>query len=166
MRRKPKSVIETQVTELEKPEQSLETTPNGQGVDDSQILLKIIPEYERLNSQKNNLKKSTDKLNQQIRELFEKLKIDTFNACGIIATLSKQENITFDEDILLAIVKQLNMTDMIKTREYVDMNSLEAFLYDPNVPVEVKAKFSDAQIMTVNCQLRVKQENKSKSRNT
>lgn len=134
--------------------------------DDMALLREKVLEYVPKNEQSNKLKKIVSNLNNEIKALMEKLKMTSFKADDMVVSISTTESASFDEEVLLAVVKQLGMTDLIKTREYVDMQGLEAVLYDKNVPSEVKAMFATAQIMSTTTKLTAKRAKAGKGLTT
>ena len=127
-------------------------------------LANIIPEYGHANTEKNKFKKVVDELNALIKETFNRLNLTSFTSGGFVATLSDSSSTNFDPEILLALVKEMGLTDMIITTEHVDLSKLETLLYDENVPKEVKAKFATAQVTTVTKKLNVKKVRDKKNR--
>ena len=127
-------------------------------------LSSIIPEYGHANTEKNKFKKIVDELNAVIKETFNRLNLNSFTADGYVATLSDTASTTFDPEILLALTKELGLTDMIVVTESVDLSKLETLLYDENVPKEVKAKFASAQVTTVTKKLTVKKVKEKKNK--
>lgn len=74
-------------------------------------------------------KKLADKDNKLIKELMEDLKFTDFEYKGIKAKRSVSERISFIDDALIEKLKELNMTDLIKTKEFVDLGALETAIY-------------------------------------
>ena len=76
-------------------------------------------------------KKSTEEYNAEIKELMKKLNKDQFETdSGLIAKVSVQKRESFDENKLIAKLKDLKTEGIIKTKEYVDMNALEDAIYN------------------------------------
>lgn len=81
-------------------------------------------------------KKEVDKGNKDIKELLTQLNKTEFETDnGLIAKMTTQKRESFDEDKLLDIIKNLEINgikgigDIIKTKEYVDMDELENQIY-------------------------------------
>lgn len=76
-------------------------------------------------------KKSTEEYNAEIKELMKKLNKDQFETDGgLIAKVSVQKRESFDENKLIAKLKDLKTEGIIKTKEYVDMDELENLIYN------------------------------------
>lgn len=79
-------------------------------------------------------KKYTETANQEIKDLMHKLNINEFETdSSLIAKLTHKQSESFNEEKLLAKMKELNIPGIIKTREYVDMEALENEIYNENI---------------------------------
>lgn len=79
-------------------------------------------------------------LNATIKELFSQYGIKNFlTEDGNNFTVTIQHKTSFNEDRLLAFCKKTGIPDLVKTKEYVDMDVLESALYNKQVnPEEIK----------------------------
>lgn len=100
------------------------------------ILDEIVPRY----YENNELKKTYTKLaaddNKIIKESMLTMGLEEFEVDGIKATVSERTSTGYDQEVLLATLKELNIPDVIKTREYVDMTALEAAIAGGEVTPE------------------------------
>ena len=88
------------------------------------------------------LKKSTDKLNLELKELFRKTGETTFvTNSGIRVSYSKQCRSSMNEDALLEHLKSIGMHEVIATKEVVDMDALEQAIYDGKIEAASLAAF-------------------------
>ena len=71
--------------------------------------------------------------NEQIKAQLSELGEDTYSAGGYTVKRIVAVKETMNEAKLLEVLRQNGITDAIKTKEYVDMDALEAYLYN-NVP--------------------------------
>lgn len=79
-------------------------------------------------------KKSAEEYNKEIKDIMADIKIDEFETDnGLIAKLTHKQLESFNEEKLLAKIKELNIPGIIKTREYVDMEALENAIYNENI---------------------------------
>lgn len=79
-------------------------------------------------------KKSAEEYNKEIKDIMSDIKIDEFETdSGLIAKLTHKQSESFNEEKLLAKMKELNIPGIIKTREYVDMEALENEIYNENI---------------------------------
>ena len=78
-----------------------------------------------------NYKKSTDEYNKQIKKDMTDLGKSEFETDdGIIAKLSVQNRESFNDDLLLNKITELDIPGIIKTKQYVDMDALEDAIYN------------------------------------
>ena len=96
--------------------------------------------------------KRAEPYKNSIKEIMLSENRDKFTFDDFKVSCSKIETATFDEDILLAIVKDLNMPQLIKTKEYVDQNLLEQMIYKREVDA---SNFVPAQIIKESVRLQV-----------
>ena len=91
------------------------------------------------------LKKSTDKLNLELKELFKKTGETVFvTDSGIKVSYSKQCRSSMNEDALLEHLKHLKsigLDEVIATKEVVDMDALEQAIYDGKIEAASLAAF-------------------------
>ena len=93
----------------------------------------LIPNYAENKRELDSYKKICDAANTQIKNLMLEAGEDTHEAGGYVAKRTVIEKETIDETILLSVLKKHGITHVIKTKEYVDMDELEAYLYN-NMP--------------------------------
>lgn len=76
-------------------------------------------------------KKLTDEYNQEIKDAMKELGINEFNTDnGLVAKITIQNRESFIEDNLINKLKELQLPEIIKTKEYVDMDALEDAIYN------------------------------------
>ena len=96
----------------------------------------LIPQYAENKSILDDYKKICDDENKQIKELMDEgsYEVDGWKATKTISTRE-----TMNEEKLLAVAKKNGyyLSDIIKTKEYIDMDKLEALLYKGNISKEV-----------------------------
>lgn len=117
-----------------------------------QSLKKDISTYYEVNNQVKSLKKSMDVLNKNIKEQLMQENLDHVEVGGYSAKITTVSSVSFDPDILLALVKEIGREDLIKTREYVDVDDIERLVYTG----ELNAKdVAPAQILKEQVRLNV-----------
>lgn len=92
-------------------------------------LEELIPEYAENKSELDSYKKICDKENAQIKDLMLAQGLDEKDAGGYTAKRSVSVRETLNEAKLMEVLKKYNVPGIIKTKEYVDMDALEAYLY-------------------------------------
>lgn len=117
-----------------------------------QSLRKDISTYYEVSNQVKSLKKSMDVLNKNIKEQLMQENLDHVEVGGYSAKITTISSVSFDPDILLALVKEIGREDLIKTREYVDVDDIERLVYTG----ELNAKdVAPAQILKEQVRLNV-----------
>lgn len=107
-----------------------------------QSLDELIPAYAENKAILDDYKKICDTENKQIKELMDE---GSYEANGYKATKSIQVRESMNEDKLLDVLKDLDDnyaidcygTNLIKTKEYVDMDVLESLIYKGKLSNEV-----------------------------
>ena len=139
-------VINDVVQEMEAIEKS------GLSTELYQSLKSDISTYYEVNNQVKSLKKSMDVLNKNIKEQLMQENLDHVEVGGYSAKITTVSSVSFDPDILLALVKEIGREDLIKTREYVDVDDIERLVYTG----ELNAKdVAPAQILKEQVRLNV-----------
>lgn len=95
-----------------------------------------IKEFYEYDSKVKSLNKIANPLKEHIKELMSSLGKDKYNFDGYKVSCSNIIKASFDADILLGIVKSLGLTNLIKTKEYVDEDELERMIYKGEVNAE------------------------------
>lgn len=72
---------------------------------------------------------------------------------GVSLSVTTKQNVSFDEDKLLELCKQMNIPNLVKTKEYVDMDVLEGLLYNRVISAEsiASAKVVKPDTVTLRC---------------
>ena len=102
-------------------------------------LEEVIPEYQNLNNTYNSMGKTVKSMSNEIKDLMGDIDMDTFEVDGIKAKVSHVQSVSFDEELLLATIKDLGLDHLIKTKEYVDMGLLETAIYRKEIDASVLA---------------------------
>jgi hypothetical protein len=89
----------------------------------------LVEKFYNINTDVKELDAIAKSLNAQIKEIMLDHKLTTFDFDNYKVKCSTVESTKFDEDILLAIIKDIGRPDLIKTREYVDLNDVEQAIY-------------------------------------
>ena len=76
-------------------------------------------------------------LGNTIKEYMGTLGIHKYESdSGIKFSTSTRQNVSYDEGILINIIKTLGIDGIIKTKEYIDMSELERALYNGKLTAE------------------------------
>ena len=102
-------------------------------------LEEVIPQYQTINNQYNTMGKTVKSLGSEIKDLMGDIDMDSYEVDGIKAKVTHVQSVSFDEEILLATIKDLGLNHLIKTKEYVDMDLLESAIYRKEIDAQVLA---------------------------
>lgn len=94
------------------------------------MLKQLVTDYAKNKGDMDNLKKKVDDANKRIKEKMTSLNLSEIDVNGVKATFTVQERTSFMDEPLLLKVKSLGVADdVVRTREYVDMDALENIIY-------------------------------------
>ena len=96
-------------------------------------LNELIPNYAFNKNEMDSYKKICDRDNAIIKSLMQEEKLDEWNTNTHTAKISVSQRQTINEDKLLDVIKTMDRIDLIKTKEYVDMDLLEKALYNGEI---------------------------------
>lgn len=100
-------------------------------------LEQLIDAYALNKNELDSYKKICDAENAEIKALMTELELDKASTEDYTATLSIQHRETMDEDKLLEVLRDAGYADIvIRTKEYVDMDLLEAAIYHGRIDKE------------------------------
>ena len=115
----------------------------------------LIPQYATDKSQLDALKKVCDSANAIIKEQMFNQATDTYTAGGYTAKRTVSVRETLNEERLIAILHKHKIEGVIKTKEYVDMDALEDYLYNHEQTNELATDLASCKSTTEVVQLRV-----------
>lgn len=131
------------------------STPN-------ESLEELIPRYALNKSELDSYTKICKEENEQIKAALVDLGEDTYTAGGYTVKRIVATKETMNEAKLLEVLRQNGIDVAIKTKEYVDMDALEAYLYN-NMPSEDLARqLESCRTTTETVQLRLSKAKVSK----
>ena len=93
-------------------------------------LQELIPHYQLNKSEMDSYKKVVDKDSKEIKMIMLESQLPEFIVGDIKATCSVSEREDFIEEALIEKLKEMNVKNVIKTKEYVDMDALENAIYN------------------------------------
>ena len=96
-------------------------------------LNELIPNYAFNKNEMDSYKKLCDRDNTIIKALMKEEGLYNYNQGDYTAKISIQQRQTLNEDKLLDVIKDMDRLDLIKTKEYVDMDLLEKALYNGEI---------------------------------
>lgn len=109
------------------------------------MLDKLIPQYAENKAQLDIYKKECDKENALIKSMMLDGKLDKREAAGYKATCTVSTRETMNEEILLEIAHNYGISEIIKTKEYIDFDALEYAIYNNKIPDDVILEMDKAK---------------------
>ena len=118
----------------------------------------LIPRYAQNKVELDSYKELCDQDSAIIKKQMGDADLKKYSAGGYVATRSVSVREKVDEDKLIEVIKKHNLPGIVKTKEYVDMQALEKYLYDNELTQEFAEDFSRCREETEVVSLRVKRE--------
>ena len=118
-------------------------------------LTTLIPEYYEHKQEYDEIDKICKAENADIKRLMEKSKLSDFTVDDITAKYIIAKKESFNEVRLLDVLKKHGLDNLIKTREYVDMDALENALYHNEIETDIIMEMDKCKESKETIQLRV-----------
>lgn len=125
---------------------------------------KLIPQYAANKNELDSYKKICDKENAQIKAIMKDFVVTGYEAGGYKASYIVSKRETLNEEKLLEIAHQLGISEIVKTKEYIDFDALEKAIYDGKISDDILLEMNKAKEVKEVVTLRVtkiKQEKES-----
>lgn len=103
---------------------------------------KLIPQYAANKREKDSYEKICNAENAEIKAIMRSFVVQKYTAGGYNATYSIQNRETIDEEAMLEILKESGITNVVKTKEYIDFDALENVIYHNLIPDDVLQKLN------------------------
>jgi hypothetical protein len=115
--------------------------------EDIEQLETAIKSYYEYNTEYNSIKKDKDVFNTLIKEILKKNNLTKFSTEeGLNASLTITNKPVYNELGLIEYLKQFNIPDLIKTKEYIDMDVLEDCIYHGQIDAANLAPYKEDKI--------------------
>lgn len=124
----------------------------------------LIPMYAENKAELDKYDKMCKAQNADIKRQLEEMGEDEYTAGGYVVKRSVSERESINEERLLEMMKKHNVPGVIKTKEYVDMDALEAYLYNVVMSTEMAADLDSCREIKEVVQLRISKEKKKKEK--
>lgn len=106
-----------------------------------QPIEQLIDDYKEKKTEADNLKKSADKLNLDIKNYLINHNMDSASSDKWTAKISKNQRETLDDDKAIAVLKENlsedDLAKVIKTKEYIDDGALEDLAYHNKINLNI-----------------------------
>lgn len=106
---------------------------------------KLIPQYAMNKTEADAYKKLCDKENAQIKALMADLDNPVYETGGYKATYSVSTRESMNEDKLLEIAHIYGISEIVKTKEYIDFDILEDAIYKGRISEDVLMEMNKAR---------------------
>lgn len=111
----------------------------------------LIKSYYELNEQKKKYDSSVKKLNTEIKDYMSEHHLEVYNFDDYSVKKSISERVKFNEDLLVQIIREMGREDLIKTKEYVDLDELEREIYRESIDASKLAPSQNiTEVVTLN----------------
>lgn len=127
----------------------------------------LVPRYGDEKTEMDRYKKLCDADNAEIKSIMSDLALQHYTAGKYKVTRSVQERESVDEDLLLNLLKpfpEVQVHNIIKTKEYVDFDALEAALYKDALPKDVLLAIDKARTIKLVTTLKVSKVKKKETK--
>jgi hypothetical protein len=121
----------------------------------------LVPQYCEDKSKLDALKKVVDSENAILKEQLYNSGTDTYSAGGytVKRTVSNRESL--NEAKLMEVLRKHKIEGIIKTKEYVDLDELETYLYHNEPTDEFATDLANCKTVTEVIQLRISKAKKT-----
>lgn len=134
----------TKAVSIKKEEPGLEPVVNSNPVEEvkektpQEKLFELVPKFKEDKTIADTHKKKAEVTGSEIKQIMIANNIDAFAVGDVKVTCTQSETVGFNQELLLATIKKLNKSlkidGIVKKSEYVDMDVLEAALYEGKIP--------------------------------
>lgn len=125
-------------------------------------LIKTINNLAKEKEEKNKLEKSIKNASEFIKQKFEELEINNYATDSFEAYLRYTEKVDISEDMVIEILKENckeeDLKNIIKTKEYIDFDALETFIYNGGIQAEKLEQAQSTKTIVSLCTKIVKKE--------
>lgn len=105
----------------------------------------LIPQYAANKNELDSYKKLCDKENAQIKAIMKDFVVTGYEAGGYKASYIVSKRETLNEEKLLEIAHQLGISEIVKTKEYIDFDALEKAIYDGRISEDIMMEMDKAK---------------------
>lgn len=121
----------------------------------NETLETLIPQYAANKAELDSYTKVCKEENEQIKAALVELGESEYSAGGYTVKRIVAVKESMNEEKLIEVLKQNGIEVAVKTREYVDMNALEAYLYNNEPSADLARQLESCRTTTETVQLRL-----------
>lgn len=115
----------------------------------------LIPQYAANKNELDSYKKICDKENAEIKAIMKDFVVTGYEAGGYKASYIVSKRETLNEEKLLEIAHQFGISEIVKTKEYIDYDALEKAIYDGRISEDIMMEMDKAREVKETVTLRV-----------
>ena len=127
----------------------------NEGENENSVLKDLIPQYAMNKQELDDYTAICKRENEEIKAEMAKIGKDEYETGGYVAKRGIQHKESINEARLIEILRKHHITDAIKTKEYVDMDTLEDYLYNHEATNELATDLASCKSTTELVTLRV-----------
>lgn len=116
----------------------------------------LVHDYIENKSLEDKYKKIASSANNKIKEYFSDNDLDAYEADNGTVKMTERKSESFDEDKLIAFLKQSGHSDIVKTVETVDYDALESAIYHEDISKDEVKKMDDFKTVKITKVLNIK----------
>lgn len=105
----------------------------------------LIPRYALNKTELDSYKKLCDRENAQIKAIMGDFALQHYESNGYKATYTVSNRESMNEDRLLEIAHQFGISEIVKTKEYIDFDALEKAIYDGKISEAILLEMDKAK---------------------
>lgn len=125
-------------------------------------LQELIPVYAENKAELDSYKKICDKENAEIKEIMLAENLSEETVDGYVAKITKSNRESFNEEKLLEIAHNEGISEIVKTKEYIDYDILEDAIYNGKISEDILLKIATAKEVKEIITLKVSKVKKGK----
>lgn len=105
----------------------------------------LIPQYAANKSEMESYKKICDRENAEIKSIMKSFVVPNYETGGYKASYIVSKRETMNEEMLLEIAHMHGISEIVKTKEYIDYDALEHAIYNGLISDEVLMEMDKAK---------------------
>lgn len=118
-------------------------------------LEQLIPQYGQHDQELKDLKKVCDSEKEEIKKIMTEQNSTCESYGGFKVNRVVQKRQSFNEEKAIEILKANNIQNVIKTKEYLDMDALENEMYAGNISKEIMLELdscrNETEVVAIKC---------------
>lgn len=105
----------------------------------------LIPQYAANKSEMESYKKICDRENAEIKSIMKSFVVPTYQTGEYRASYIVSKRETMNEEMLLEIAHTHGISEIVKTKEYIDFDALEHAIYNGKISADILMEMDKAK---------------------